>query len=80
MATIGAVRGSGAFSISPNDVTDLPKLLEAIWVGGTGNLRVLTELDEDVTFNSVPVGRFDLVHIKRVFSTGTSASNLIGVY
>ncbi len=69
----------GGFAITPNDTTLLAQLTRAIWVGTTGNLRMILKDGSDVTINSVPVGlhRFRAV---RVMNTGTTASNLVGLF
>jgi hypothetical protein len=66
------------FAITPNDGTDLATQAKAIWVGGTGAIKVTTADDSTLTFAAVPVGFFP-VRCKRVWSTGTTATNLIGV-
>jgi len=47
-----------------------------LYIGTTGNLKVLTAGDDIVTYTAVAVGFFP-VHVKKVFSTGTAASNII---
>lgn len=68
----------GASSITPNDSADLTDAVSAVYVGTTGTLKVDTASGETVTFQSVPVGIFP-VAVKKVYSTGTSAANLIGL-
>jgi hypothetical protein len=68
----------GAAAITPSDSASLTDPVSAIYVGGTGNIRVLMASGEDVTFTSVPVGVFHIACTK-VFSTSTTATNLIGL-
>jgi hypothetical protein len=74
-----------AEAVSPSDGADLPHVTKAIWVGTTGNIKVdmtgtqTTGTGGTVTFNSVPVGFFK-VEAKRVYSTGTTATNMIAVF
>lgn len=68
------------FAVTPNDSTDLTYIAR-LYVGGTGNLRVtLRDMTEGtyVTLNSVAVGYQPLL-VKRVWSTGTTATNIIGL-
>jgi hypothetical protein len=69
---------SGAFSITPNDSTDLSAQAKALYVGGTGNIKVDMAGGGTVTLNSVPVGILPIM-VSRVYSTGTTATNLIGL-
>lgn len=67
-------------AISKDDNADLPTVARAIYIGGTGDLKVTTVGGSTVTFAAVPVGVFDCVHVKKVFSTGTTATNMIALY
>ena len=51
-----------------------------LYIGGAGNLRVLTAGGDDVTFNGVLAGSFLPVQVTRVFVTGTSATNIIALW
>lgn len=48
-----------------------------VFVGGDGNVKVTTEGGEDVTFNGLSAGDFLPVSVKRIWSTGTTATNLV---
>ena len=50
-----------------------------LFVGVGGNLRVLTNGDDDVTFYNVQSGQFIPVWVKQVFATGTSASGILAL-
>lgn len=50
-----------------------------IYIGGTGNIKVKTAGGQEVTFNSVPVGVFP-VRVTKVFSTDTTATNMVRIY
>ena len=47
-----------------------------LYIGTAGNLKVLTSGDDIITYNAVAAGFFP-VHVKKVFSTGTGASNIV---
>lgn len=66
------------FAITPADGADLAIQAKAIYVGGTGALKVDTVDGSTLTFAAVPVGFFP-VRVRRVYATGTTATNLIGV-
>jgi hypothetical protein len=77
------VRGpfTGGAAVTPSDTTDLPDVAAALWVGaaGSGALKVTTTGGDDLTFAGVPVGRFDLVRVKRVWATGTGVSSIVAL-
>ena len=69
-----------AFAITGNDSTDLTVFPRAIYVGGAGNVKVTTLGGDTVTLNGAVAGSILPVRVVRVFSTGTTATNLIGLY
>jgi hypothetical protein len=71
---------TGAISISPNDSSDLSYLVRAIYVGGDGNITLVTTDNQTVTFIGLVAGTILPVRAKRVNSTDTTATNLIGLY
>lgn len=69
------------FAITPSDSTDLPHVTRAIYVGGAGPISILfRDNPTPVTFAAVPVGTVLMVRAARVRATGTTATNLIGLY
>ncbi len=67
-----------AFAITPNDSTDI-KTTRAIYVGGSGNLKVDMAYGTTVTFNNLTAGTILPVQVTRVYSTGTTATLLVGM-
>lgn len=68
--------GSAA-AITPSDSTNLGG--KAIYVGGAGNVTVLTESDATVLFTAPPVGSVIPIRFKRVNATGTTATALVAL-
>lgn len=68
-----------ASSIIPDDGADLPTSTRAIYVGGAGNLRVTLVSGDIVTFENMGQGWHPL-RVERVWSTGTSASAIVGCH
>lgn len=66
-------------AVTPSDSVDLTTIPRALWVGGEGNLKVTAKGGGTETFLSVPVGWFP-VRARRVFATGTTATNIIAVW
>lgn len=63
-----------------SDVADLAQYYEYLWVGVAGNLTVTparNAADAGILYSNVPVGWFP-VSVRRVWTTGTTASGLVG--
>ncbi len=69
-----------AFSITPNDSTDLTQETRALYVGGSGNLAVVMASGQLVTFAGVTAGSLLPIRVDRVKATGTTATDILGVY
>lgn len=68
-----------AFAVTPSDGADLTNWALAIYVGGSGDVRLVTWGGETVTFANAPVGVLP-VRARRVLATGTTATGLVGLY
>ena len=69
-----------AFSITPHDSNELAYVTRGIWIGGDGDLVVITKHDETVTFANAVAGTIVPIRAKIVKATGTSATSLVGLY
>ena len=72
--------GGNAFAVTGNDSTDLTNATRGLYVGGAGDVKVTTIGGSTVTFAAVPGGSVLPVRVARVFATGTTATNMIGLY
>lgn len=70
----------GAKAITPSDSVELSPYVRAIYCGSAGNIQILTAYDETTVFVAVPAGAVLPVRAKKVFSTNTTASSLVGLY
>mgnify|MGYP000879959634 FL=1 len=68
-----------AAPVAPNDVTEFAQPMRSLYVGVTGNVSVLTTNGQSVIFANVPVGILP-IRCRRVNSTGTTATNIIGLW
>lgn len=68
-----------ALAITPSDTADLPVSSRALYVGFTGDVRVTTVAGHTVTFANVPAGSILPVRTRRVFDTGTTATNIVAL-
>lgn len=76
-----------AAAVTPSNTADIPYVGGGdinwpcvLFIGGAGNLRVLTAGGDDVTFTGVLAGSFLPVQVTRVFSTGTTATNIVALW
>ncbi len=66
-------------AITPAD-TDLAAPVRAIYIGGSGNLKINDTGGGSVTFSNVPAGVILPVMASRIWATGTTCSNIIGLF
>jgi hypothetical protein len=75
-----------AAAVTPSNTVNIPAITGGsnngcvLYVGGPGNLKVLTVGGDEVTFTAVPVGTFVPVQVLRVFATGTTATNIVALW
>jgi hypothetical protein len=78
----GTDPGLVSFAITPDDNNDLPLGTRWIYVGGAGAVKLTCVNDNSshtgVVLSAVPVGTLLRVAARRVYSTGTTATLLIG--
>ncbi|HYH69007.1 MAG TPA: hypothetical protein VD866_30210 [Urbifossiella sp.] len=69
-----------AAEITTHNTNELATYCRAIYVGGSGNLRVTTVRGDTITLTGVVVGTIIPVRAKVVFATGTTATNLVALW
>jgi hypothetical protein len=78
-----------AAAVTPSNTTDIPSVSAqdgkgnngcVLYIGGSGNLAVITVGGDTVTFNSVIAGTFIPVQVLRVLATGTTATNILALW
>lgn len=65
--------------VTPSDSVDLDRPFRALYVGGTGNVVVVLLDNSTVLFSAVPVGATIPVQFRRINSTNTTATLLVGM-
>jgi hypothetical protein len=68
------------FDITPDDSNDLWTKVRAIYCWGDWNIKVDCVISWTVTFNWVVAWSILPIQAKRVYSTGTTWTNLIWIY
>ena len=68
------------FEITPSDTVDLERNTRGLYVGGIGDVTVDMAGGGTITFVALSSGVIHPLQVKRVYATGTDASDIIGVY
>lgn len=77
--TIDQSLDDGQFPIVPSDTVDLPTPVQAIYVGGAGDVTIMRPGDRAlITYKAAAVGSRLHLDAVRVMATGTTATLLIG--
>lgn len=70
---------SHGFVVTPHDTNDLPETTRALYVGGAGNIALILASGQALTFSNVPAGAFLPIRVSAVKSTGTNATQILGL-
>lgn len=76
----GGASFGNAYPVTPSDSTALTTAAAALYVGGTGTVKVLTIGGQTVTFSGVPAGAVLPIACSQVFATGTSATLIVALW
>lgn len=83
MSTLGQAASTApandAFAIAPDDANDLAIPARSLYIGGSGNVTVITSNGTTVAFVGLAAGTLLPVRVNRVKSTGTTATNIVGL-
>jgi len=71
---------SDGVAVTPSDTQDLPVASKRLWVGGAGNVTIITVRGTQLTYTGVPAGIYLNVRAARVKATGTTASNIVAEF
>lgn len=66
------------FTIAKSDTTEMPNNFLGLYVGGTGDVCVLTQDGGQPVFKAVPVGTYIPGRFRRIMSTNTTATLMLG--
>jgi hypothetical protein len=69
-----------AFAITPHDTNELAYVTRGLYVGGAGDVTIITNNDETVTLSGARAGAIIPIRAKQVKATGTTATLLVGLY
>lgn len=63
-----------------SDTVDFAIAARAFYTGSGGNIKVTTHDKQDIALVSVPAGTIFPLRIIRLWSTGTAATDVVGLY
>lgn len=69
-----------AFAVTPHDTNAVTHDTRGIYVGVSGNVKVTTIGGEAVTFVGLAAGVIHPIAAHIIWSTGTTATSIVGVY
>lgn len=75
-----------AAAVTPSDTSNIPSINGGtnngcvLYVGGAGNVKVLTIGGDEVTLFSAQAGLVIPVKVLKVFATGTTATNIVALW
>lgn len=72
--------GRDAAPVSPDDLSDLPVLPRALYVGQGGTIAARMAGGQDVVFQGVQGGTILPVRVRRVLATGTTATSILALW
>lgn len=72
------VQATDAVTVTPSDSSDLSNVC-VLYVGVGGHVKVTTRAGSDITFYNLNNGQFVPVQVRKVFATGTTATNLVAM-
>lgn len=78
--TLGSIPGEDAGAVTPSDSVNLTQTARALYVGGFGNISLVTAAGSTVTFSNVQTGTILPVRVRRVNSASTTATNIVAIY
>lgn len=71
---------TAAAAITPSDTGEMAYVSRAVYVGATGNVRLVMKNGATVTLQNVPAGALLPVRVRKVMATGTTASGLVAFW
>ena len=77
--SVNAMAAKTAVAITLSNSTTYAPLLDALYVGGAGNISIVDASGTTVLFTAVPAGSILPINCSRVRLTDTTASAIVGL-
>lgn len=71
--------GDGAFDITPSDTVNLTIYTRGLYVGTVGDVKVDMLNGDTVIFVALAGGIIHPLQVRKVYATGTDATDIIGI-
>lgn len=72
---------TSAVAVTPHDTNDLTTTTRGLYVGVTGDVKVdMADTGTAVVFTAMAAGVIHPLRVTRVYSTDTTATNMVAVY
>jgi len=71
--------GSAA-AVTPHNTDELAYVTTGVYVGGFGDLKVTMRDGQEVTFADVAAGTILPIRVRKVFATGTTATDIVAIW
>jgi hypothetical protein len=69
-----------AAAVTPSDSAQISPVARALYVGGSGDIKLVTEEGTTVTFQDIVAGSLLPVKATKVFATDTTATNIVALF
>lgn len=69
-----------AVAVTPNDSADLARVSRGLWVGTSGDVAVVMRDGGELTLHALAEGVAHPIRVRRVKSSGTTATNIRALY
>jgi len=66
-----------AMAVTPHDTN--ANVFKMLYVGGAGNVKIVDQDGNTTTFVGVPAGQYIFCQTQLVYSTDTTATNIVGI-
>jgi hypothetical protein len=67
-------------AVTGDNNKDLPFTTRGLYVGTTGDVKIDTEMGTTVTLKNLAAGMVHPIAARRVYATGTTAADILGVF
>lgn len=68
------------FVITPSDTTEFTQPTRVLYIGNTGDITVVMISGTTLSFTNVTSGQILPFRVSKVMATGTTATNIIGMF
>lgn len=69
-----------AAAVTPSDSAQISPVARALYVGGSGDIKLVTQGGTTVTFQDIVAGSILPVRATKVFATDTTATNIVALF